>query len=136
MRNTTGRFVSAALLAVALVGTGTGAAHAQGGSDAKEVRVYGHCTGYSQWGLKVKKDDGALEVEFEVDSNKVGQAWSVAMYNMGARFFYGTGRTVAPSGSFEISRRTTNLAGYDHLTAGATNPVTGEKCVASMYYGY
>lgn len=61
----------AALTAVAV--PVTLAAPAQAGGD--EVIRRGSCTGSTDWKLKAKHDDGRLEVEGEVDSNRNGQTW-------------------------------------------------------------
>jgi hypothetical protein len=63
------RALGAGLVAITLVGAGTSTTHAQGA----EVRSSGDCSATSTWKLKTKADDGRLEVEFEVDSNRVGQ---------------------------------------------------------------
>jgi hypothetical protein len=124
---------TAGLLALALVGTGAGAAQASGGGGAT-VRTAGHCTGSTVWKLKAKTDDGRLQTEFEVDSNRVGQTWSVAINDNGVRAFTGTRRTTAPSGSFSVEPRIVNRAGADRITAVASNSRTGERCVGSLRF--
>ena len=88
----------------------------------------GSCTAASDWKLKVKPDDGRLEVEFEVDQNRNGVQWRVVLKNDGAAFFRGQATTRAPSGSFSIERRSTNGPGSDKVVARATNPASGEVC--------
>src|SRR4051794_37992677 len=105
----------------ALASRGSGSS---GGGDA--IENSGPCSGASRWKLKVKPDNGLLEVEFEVDSNVVGQVWNVTMKDNGTRFFRGQRTTQAPSGSFEARKRTTNQAGTDTIQARAKNPSTGE----------
>ncbi len=73
-------------------------------------------------------DDGRIEVEFEVDQNVVGQTWQVVITDNGTRVVKTTATTTAPSGSFDVERRTANLAGTDRFVAKATNPATGETC--------
>lgn len=121
----------------ALVGTALAAsmaltptAFASGGGGG--VQTQGSCTGASDWKLKAKADNGRLEVEFEVDSNKVGQMWNVRLFDNGTRFFAGTRTTMAPSGSFEVRQFTANQAGPDRITARATNPSTGEVCRGAL----
>ncbi|HSK17134.1 MAG TPA: hypothetical protein VK915_13335, partial [Gaiellaceae bacterium] len=80
---------------------------------AGEVRRSGSCTGASTWKLKLKKDDGRIETEFEVDQNKVGKRWKVVLKHNGVRYFKGIRTTVAPSGSFEVERRVDDVAGTD-----------------------
>ncbi len=95
-----------------------GPASARGGGDA--VRSSGSCSGGGVFELKAKHDDGRIEVEFEVDTNRAGQAWHVHVTDNGVRVFSGTATTVAPSGSFTIRRLITDRAGADTIRATAT----------------
>lgn len=83
---------------------------------------------------KTKAADGRLEVEFQVDSNKVGQRWSVRMKDDGHSFFTGTRTTSAPSGSFRFTRRPANRAGSDPVKAVASNAKTGETCSGAVFF--
>ena len=49
-------------------------AHASGGD--RGVERQGACSAGAVWKLKAKHDDGLIEAEFEVDSNRVGQLWT------------------------------------------------------------
>jgi hypothetical protein len=97
---------------------------------AKDGRVErrGSCTGASVWKVKLQPDDGRIQAEFEVDSNRVGQTWNVAINDNGVRVFSGTRTTTAPSGSFEVKRLIANRAGTDNIVASAHNAKTGETC--------
>jgi hypothetical protein len=97
---------------------------------AKDGRVErrGACTGASAWKVKLQPEDGRIEAEFEVDSNRVGQVWNVAINDNGVRVFTGSRTTTAPSGSFEVKRVIANRAGVDHVVASAHNSKTGETC--------
>jgi hypothetical protein len=121
-------------LAAATVMLAAGAAVAGGDVSAKgtTVEARGACSRTSNWKLKAKPDNGAIEVDFEVDSNRVGQTWAVRITDNGVRVFSGTARTVAPSGSFTVERRVANRAGVDTITAVATNAATGERCAGSV----
>ena len=57
------------------------------GGDA--VIKTGNCSMSSDWKLKAKPDNGRLEVEFEVDQNRNGQAWNVTLKHNGSAFFSG-----------------------------------------------
>ena len=122
---------TARILAAAAVAMSVWAAapHAVAGT---EVRREGACSAASDWKLKVKPDNGRLEVEFEVDSNVVGQTWHVKLFQNGDRFFRGTRTTQAPSGSFEVRRVTDDTAGTDAFRGRAANPDTGETCVGRV----
>jgi hypothetical protein len=103
-------------------------ASAKGGDD---VRKSGRCSAGSTWTMKAKPDDGRLEVELEIDSNRVGQVWSVAIADNGHRIFTGSRRTTAPSGSFEVELRTANRAGADRFTS-TSRTASGEVCSATL----
>jgi len=81
--------------------------------------------------MKAKPDDGRIEVELEVDSNRVGQVWSVVLADNGHRIFTGSRRTVAPSGSFELELRSANRIGADRFT-GTARTANGEVCSARV----
>jgi hypothetical protein len=103
---------------VAVAGTVTLAPPATARGD-DEVISRGQCTLGGDWKLKAKPDDGRIEVEFEVDTNRVGQRWKVRMSDNRVRFFAGRRTTQAPSGSFSVERRTANRAGQDVIRARA-----------------
>lgn len=124
MRRAT-RFGLAGLMAASLLGGTQVAAHAQGGG---AVENSGPCSASSTWKLKAKPDDGQIEVEFEVDSNVVGQTWQFRLKDNGVVFAQGTRVTQAPSGSFEVRRFTADQAGTDTIVGQARNPSTGETC--------
>ena len=96
-----------------------------------EVRQAGKCTGSSSSKIKVKPDDGGLEVEFEVDQNRSGQKWSVKLKDNSEVVFRGSATTKGPSGSFEIERRIADASGSDTVKGVARNRSTDERCSAS-----
>jgi hypothetical protein len=102
------------------------AAPAVAGDD--DIIRRGGCTGASDWKLKVGLDDGKIDAEFEVDQNRNGERWRVVLRRDGNRFFRGVRTTHAPSGSFEVDRRTQNPAGADRIKARAVNLASGEVC--------
>jgi hypothetical protein len=105
----------------------TSAAHAShGGGDA--VRTHGGCDGSPTWKLKAKPDDGRIEVEAEVDSNRAGQVWDWTLKHNGSISSRGHGTTAGASGSFSVQRRMTNLAGTDHFVFRAERRSTGQVC--------
>ncbi|MDQ1744851.1 MAG: hypothetical protein QOE23_3190 [Pseudonocardiales bacterium] len=120
-RNTVRRSgaVAALTAALALPAVGLAAAPAQArGSDAVEAR--GTCGAGVTWKLKAKHEDGRIEVEYEVDSNRVGQLWTVSLTDNTVRVFSGQRRTVAPSGSFTVRVLTADRAGTDVIRSRAT----------------
>ena len=108
-----------ALVATALAGTITLAtpASAHGGDDGVIKR--GSCTNAGTWKLKAKHDDGQIEVEFEVDTNRAGKTFKVRLSDNRDVFFRGQRTTQPPSGSFEVERRTANRAGTDVIRGHA-----------------
>jgi hypothetical protein len=115
-----------ALVTLALPVTVGGPASASGGGG--DVRTRGGCSGPAVWKLKAKPDDGRIEVEGEVDSNRAGQAWGWVLKHNGSVSARGTKTTAGTSGSFTVARRMTNLAGTDHFTFRAVRRATGEVC--------
>ena len=103
-------------------------AYASGGGT--KVVSRGTCTKLSTSKLAVQHEDGRIETEFEVDSNRVGQRWNVVIKDNGVIVFSGSRTTQAPSGSFEVRRLIANRAGTDAIVASAKNPTSGESCVA------
>lgn len=102
-----------------------------GGGGNRGTRVAGTCDGGSTAKLKVKPDDGRLEVELEVDQNRNGVTWTVRVRRDGALVIRRNATTHAPSGSFSVEKKVANPAGRDHIAARATSP-SGEVCTASL----
>lgn len=121
--------VTATLLAAALPLVAA-PAHA-GGSDGRVINT-GSCSGSTDWKIKAKPDDGRIEVEAEIDSNKAGQSWDWVLRHDGGVTARGTSVTRGRSGSFSIERRTVDADGTDRFTFRAVNPATGEVCVAKV----
>ncbi len=126
--------LSLALTAALACGVTLSAAPAQagGGADDRVIRT-GSCSGSADWKLKVKTDDGRLEVEGEVDSNVAGQSWGWKIKDNGAVAAKGTSTTSGPSGSFSAERRIANQAGTDKVVFRAT--FGGQTCKATIAYG-
>jgi hypothetical protein len=122
------RKIAASALAAAVATLALAAVAPATAGGGAEVRRSGSCTAASTWKLKLKKDDGRIETEFEVDQNKVGKRWKVVLKHNGARFFKGARVTKAPSGSFEVERRVDHAAGTDRIAARAVDKKTGELC--------
>ena len=109
--------VSAAALAVAPF------AAAKGGDG---VRVSGVCSQSSTAKLKLSRDNGRIEVEFEVDQNRNGVPWKVTLRRNGSIVAATTATTRAPSGSFSVRRVVPGPRGT--VLAVATR--SGERCTA------
>ena len=96
--------------------------------DRGAVTAAGTCSKASSAKLKLKPDNGRIEVEFEVDQNKVGVKWVVVIRHRGSVAVRTTKVTRAPSGSFEARAFVANAAGPDAISATATR--SGETCTA------
>ena len=85
---------------------------ASDGGGGTAVRTSGDCVhGAGVWKLKAKADDAGLEIEFEVDTNRVGQLWHVRITDNRHVVVDRDVRTQAPSGSFSVNPRTANRVG-------------------------
>lgn len=94
-----------------------------------DIRVRGTCTKSSASKLKLSEEDGRIEVEFEVDQNRNGVRWNVAVAQNGKRVALMSRVTKGPSGSFEARIVAPNRTGKDAFRATATSLV-GEVCTA------
>jgi hypothetical protein len=120
------RGILAVVMATALVAAFAAPAAAKSG----DVIRTGSCSGTADWKLKGGLRDGGIEVEFQVDSNRVGQTWRVRLSDNGTVFFRGWRHTLAPSGSFTVHRTTANRAGADRIVGFARNVASGQTCTA------
>lgn len=117
--------LAASLIAVVAVASAPASA-SSGGDDG--VRASGSCSAGAQWKLKAKHDDGRVEWEFEVDSNRSGQTWKVRVRDNGDLVMKGRRVTRPPSGSFSVERKTANRAGPDRIVAVARRVGGGQVC--------
>ncbi len=115
---------------VALAAVSVSAASAAPEKSGPRVIRSGKCSGPATWKLKLKNDDGRLEIEFEVDQNVVGRRWNVVLKRNGRVVFRGVKRTLAPSGSFTARK----LAAGPGGTVVATGRSGAQSCrgVASL----
>jgi hypothetical protein len=116
--------VATAVLGALLVGGSVMPALAGTG----DVIRRGACTGVSDWKLKLSEENGRIEVEYEVDQNRVGDTWRVRIRHNDDVVFRGTRTTHAPSGSFEVRILQRNRNGDDVFKGRAVNLRTGEVC--------
>ncbi len=93
-----------------------------------DVERRGVCTGASTSKIKLSEEDGAIEVEFEVDQNRNGVRWNVVIRQNGRAVRNLVRVTRGPSGSFEARIVRPSTAGIDTFVATATR--RGETCRA------
>jgi hypothetical protein len=94
----------------------------------------GSCTGATDWKLKASPEDGRIEVEGEIDSNRDGQTWRWRIRHNGSLSARGTATTQPPSGSFEVRRVLVDAGGTDTIVFRARNPRTDEVCRGVLRY--
>ncbi|WP_370246673.1 hypothetical protein [Nocardioides sp.] len=123
---------TAALAAGLTAGLVLGTAPAQASGSDGRVQRTGSCSGSTDWKIKAKPDDGRVEVEAEIDSNRTGQRWTWTLRHDGGASANGTSVTRGPSGSFSVERRLVDGPGSDSFVFRAVNPRSGEVCVASV----
>ena len=121
------RIATIALVAASL--PAFAAAPANAGDDNEKIRT-GSCSGSADWKIKVKPDDGRLEVEAEIDSNQRGQNWRWRLKRDGKLVERGTSTTRGRSGSFEVERKVSNSRGQDSFKFRARH--NGQVCVARV----
>ncbi len=122
----------AALTAASLLAVSAPAYASHGGDDDDRVIKTGSCSDGADWKLKVKTDDGRLEVEGEVDTNQTGQTWKWKIKDNGALAAKGSAVTGGRSGSFSVERKITNNAGTDTVTFRASH--SGEVCTGTIAF--
>ncbi len=93
-------------------------AFASGGGGG--VSSSGACTNGGHFELKAKHDDGRIEMEYEVDSNRAGQVWAVRITDNGAVVVSRHATTAGASGSFTVRKVIANRSGPDKIHARAT----------------
>jgi hypothetical protein len=117
--------------AVALSLAGATSASAKSGDVVKR----GSCSGSSDWKLKLSPENGKIEVEYQVDSNKVGQVWKVRLFHDGNRIFAGKRTTKAPSGSFTVRVAANDGTGSDSFKSRAARVGGDEVCTGTASIG-
>jgi hypothetical protein len=132
MTTTKLRIAIAGTLALGVLGSTAATAASASASGGGGVRKSGACSTAGTWKLKAKNDDGVLEVEAEVDVNKVGQHWTWRLTDKGTRVANGKAVTVAPSGSFTVNRNIPNLAGTDVIAFHAVNGAGTNTCDGTL----
>jgi hypothetical protein len=128
-------YPSVAIGVATLFASVVGVAPAQaGGGDFTEET--GACSMVSRWDMKAKPVAARrIEMEFSVDSNRLGQAWAVRVTNNGTLLFSGTRTTNGISRSFSVDKMLANRAGTDRMVVRATNAKTGEVCRGHVALG-
>jgi hypothetical protein len=121
--------IRATLLALlALAASAQPAAGRSVGDDGDEIRALGTCAAGARATLRLKRDDGEIEVRFELRHAR-GGAWRVTLVHERRVVWKGTARARAGR-SFELRRTLPDLAGSDTVTVQAWGP-RGAVCRAT-----
>jgi hypothetical protein len=104
---------------------------ASGSKDDRIIKT-GSCSDGARWKLKVKTDDGGLEVEGEVDTNRAGQTWRWKFKDNGAVVAKGSSTTGGRSGSFSAERRIADRPGTDNVVFKAK--FDGQVCTGTVAF--
>jgi hypothetical protein len=120
--------LTAAAAGAVLLGSVLAAAPAHAGGGGDFTQETGACSMVSVWDMKAKPVARGIEMEFSVDSNRLGQAWAVRLTDNGKMLFSGNRRTRGVSRSLSLDKILTDRAGTDRLVARAVNAKTGEVC--------
>lgn len=120
--------IRTSLAVVSVVATAAVGTIAPAQASSGDVVRRGDCSGRADWKIKVGPDDGRLEVEAEVDSNRAGQRWRWHLRQDGSLVASGSRRTSGASGSFTVRRLLSNTAGPDRIVFTARHRVTGQTC--------
>ena len=102
---------------------------ARGGGSDDEVRTSGTCGGGARSELRLKADDGAIELRFEVRGARRG-SWRVVVVQERRVAWRGTVRADGGSQSFRVERELDDLPGADAIMVRASGP-RGLTCNAS-----
>lgn len=115
-RTLSGTTLAAALTVPLLWAAGPAAAASGHG-----VTNRGSCSQHGSFKLSAKHDDAAIEIEYEVDTNRSGQRFAVRLTDNGTVIAKRTATTAGRSGSFTIAKRTADRAGADRIRARAVS---------------
>jgi hypothetical protein len=120
------------LAATVLAGLLALASNPQASAKDGDILATGSCTARSTSKLKLSEENGRIEVEFEVDQNRNGVRWAVAIRQSGQVARRLVRVTRGPSGSFEARAVLPNRPGGDRISATGTR--RGERCSAAATF--
>lgn len=117
------------LLAAALALTAPALAAAPAASAGDDARVRADCARGADGELRLKGDDGTIEVELRIDTRRAGARWSVARVHERRVAWRGSVRTRS-NGSLRIRRTLPDYPGADEIAVRASGP-RGVSCLAT-----
>ena len=105
---------------------------ADDGGDRAEIRTRGVCTGDSVSMLRISSEEGALRIEFRIDSpRRPARTWKLVVLRERRIAFRGVLRPVRGGRSVELRRTLTDWPGFEHVVARAA-AADGQTCQASL----
>lgn len=110
--------LATAALAAGLFAAAGPASASHGGG---RVTASGSCSQHGTYKLAAKHDDTNIEVEYEVDTNRVGQTFRVHLIDNGTVIANRSVTTHAPSGSFTVRKLAADRSGTDTIRARAVH---------------
>ncbi len=123
------KFAVAVCVALALA-LGAAAPALGSARDDDDARVKGTCGRGVTSQLRLRAEDGAISVEFELDSNRGGRRWRLVLVHERRVVWRGRARTRSGSGSFRIRRSVPDFSGVDQVSVRASAP-SGNTCQAT-----
>ncbi|HKN63654.1 MAG TPA: hypothetical protein VJV76_04910 [Gaiellaceae bacterium] len=124
------RLLAFALLLLAL---SAGAAQARGdehGGGGGDVRVAGSCGRGVSSSLRLRVDDGRIEVRFRLEQRRARGVWRITVVHEQRVSARATKRTTRSDRSFELRRQLADLPGSDTVAVHAWGPL-GLGCRAT-----
>lgn len=121
--------VALAVVALGLVTPGWAAA--DDGDGRTDVRARGVCTGPSVSALRIRSEEGALQIEFRIDASRpTARRWTVVVLRERRIAFRGALRPDRGSRSVRLRRTVADWPGSEQIVVRAV-AVDGETCRAS-----
>lgn len=124
-------------IAIAALVTMAGSIGPVASADAgrRVVTRSGACSTLGTWKLKAGvQNPGRIAAEFDVDTNRPGQRFTVGLHHNGRRVADVVRVTRAPSGSFTVRTVVANRAGADRFFARATRVGGGNTCAGRVRF--
>jgi hypothetical protein len=88
----------------------------------REVRRAGTCTGSSRAAIRLEADDGRIEIEVEIRTRSVTEAWRVVLLHERRVAFRGAVRPRSGGRTVRLRRTVPDWFGRDAIVVRATGP--------------
>lgn len=125
-----GRVVARVLLLVLLGAASNGGASGTAYAHDDDADREGTCTGGISWRMRAKADDGRIEIEAEIDTDRADRRWTWVLRHNGSVSDRGAARTSGSAGSFEVERTAIDVHGSDTFRFRASHRAVA--CVARV----